>query len=290
MVNKLHVSRCALPGFLAACLVLSGAAMVAFREGSTKGAAYSYVQPDDATFGVWGLIYALQLVLVAAQLVAVHVAGLEEARAWLALNYVSNGLWLVVNGAANSRGGFSFWLAVVVLWLNLYSLVRAYVALGVDYTTPKHSLAAKLCLFLPVSCNLSWVVLAAVLNAVNTLYDPADASKVAVGGADFAIAVAGLACMLACYLAVTRLDAGYALVAVLYFWGLHRNQQPGASSPLRGSADLDSMAIACCVAVVLSYLLGLSLWICGASRDSGEERLLKGDERLGTIKGAYAAL
>jgi hypothetical protein len=278
MTNAIYCGRCGLPLALLAGFALNGLAFVLYRGETTKGVAYSYVQPDDFTFSIWGLIYLMHLAFVGAQCLTFKVNGLPLARSYMALNYVLSGLWLVVNGAANK--GFSYWLAVAVLFLNLFALVKIYLVLDIDYTDSRHSLVTRVCLCLPTSLNLSWVFLAAIVNLSNTLFDPDSTSPVTVGGPDFAIAVLGFATAVSIWLTVTRMDIGYAFVLVWACLGIHRNQQDETSdSPWKGSAELDTMAISCTVANLLAMVVGAALHIC-ASKTADKDMSKGAFERL----------
>lgn len=202
----------------------------------------------------------MQVIFVVVQCTEFNVPGLPAARSYMALNYLLSSSWLLVNGAATQ--GFSFWLAVIVLCLNLAVLAKAYSVLDIDYTSSHHSIITKLGLFLPVSLNLSWVFLAAIVNLSNTLYDPRVTSTVGIGGADWAIAIVGLATAIAGWLSLRRMDLGYGFVAVWAFLGIHRNQQEDGDGPWKGSPELDQMSVICCVVVVVAMIIGVALFIC----------------------------
>ncbi|CAK9070523.1 Metabotropic glutamate receptor-like protein E, partial [Durusdinium trenchii] len=268
MPLQVRVSPLGLGLAFVAQFVLSGVAFALYGDGTTRGFAYSYVQPDDKTFAVWSVIYVLQLLFVMHQCCLPKekrdAPRMVAARGWQAVNCLSAGSWLVANGAASK--GFSYWLAVVVLWVTVLSVYKTYHLLGVDYTARHVSSWDKLALFAPVSSNLSWVLLAGILNVSNTLYDTGDSSAVQVGSQDWAIAVVALATLVTCKLAVERLDFTYAAVTIWALLGIHRNQTQGTDSPLQPSGELETMAISCIVVVFGAAVLGLSLWLCGASQ------------------------
>jgi len=272
MVNHITVTPLALLGCFVANIAIGGAANAYYAEDTIRGASYSYVQPDNKSFAVWSLIYGLQLLTVVTQLVPGGDADerLAMARPWNALNLLSNSLWLVANGAANR--GLSFWLSVLVLWVNLLAVFRAYQALGVDYTCRRTSLSTKLSHHLALSCNLAWVVVAAVLDLCNTAFDPRSESRLVVGGPDFAIAVVALATILAAYLAVTRADYGYVGVTIWAFAGIYRNQQETRDSPLEPCQELADCAQICIVIVGLALALGGVLSCCGAASEGSAPR------------------
>jgi len=250
--------------------VISG---IAFRwwgkSGTTKGAGYSYCQPDAQTFSIWGLIYTLHAVLILRQFCGKETLG-GEAMAWLQFNYVTGGLWLFVNGAGVN--GFSYWLAVVVLWVNFYSLTRAYSLSEVDYTG-EGSFLAKAINFSAISFNIAWAGLAAVLNLSNTLYDAKSSSPVAIGGPDYAIAVVGLALAVGSYFILTRGDFGIAATLIWAFLGIHRNQLSSGQSPLVGNDNLSDMCLGSCVAIAVVYILGraLEFFFVGVAKFESED-------------------
>ncbi|GBG34913.1 Metabotropic glutamate receptor-like protein E [Hondaea fermentalgiana] len=249
------VSAAALALAFVAQFGLAGFAFAMYSDGTTKGASYSYVQPDDRTFSVWSMIYALHATVVGYELFyGYNVDGMEHARVWLVVNYIFSGAWLVANGAASH--GFSYWLAVVILFVTFYSLYNVHTLLNVDYTRSDVSFFTKATLFGAVSANLCWVTLAAVLNFANTLYDPSSQSTTQIGSADFAIAVVGFVTLLTVVLAVVRMDLYFAGVCIWALLGIHRNQSSQGSSPLPISTELDTMAISGCVAVTLAAILG----------------------------------
>ena len=267
MVNTITVSKFTLPLALVACFVISGIAGAMFKDGTIKAAAYSYVQPDAQTFSVWGLLYALQGVFVISQCCVGKVKGLKEARGWLALNYVGLGTWLFVNGAANA--GFSFWLAVANLWATVFALAKVYLLLNIDYTNNSVSWFVKLTIYTPISTLLSWITVAGIVNFSDTQFDPNSASNLVVGGADWAIAVCGVATALASYLALFRMDVGFSGILIWALLGIHRNQiKGGGDAPFTPSETLDTMSIGCVVFLSIVSVLGIVLHICGASSSS----------------------
>lgn len=270
MTLEVPVSAIGLVVAFVAQFGLSGFAFAKYSDGTTKGAAYSYVQPDDRTFAVWSIIYVLHAIAIATEVLSGYeVQNMASVRAWLALNYLSSGTWLVVNGAASQ--GFSHWLGVVVLFVTFFSLWNVYTLLDVDYTNPNVSLYTKLTLFGAVSANTCWVTLAAVLNLANTVYDPSNTSTTQVGSADFAIGVVGLVSLLTVCMVITRMDLFFAGVCVWALLGIHRNQLAGGNSPNPGSSDLDSTAIASIVVVVLAAVAGVVLYML--QKDASSSKL-----------------
>jgi hypothetical protein len=233
----------------AAMVALNGAAIANFDRGATDGYALSYVQPDGATFSVWGVIYVLLLLLV------LNSSKLyPDTRSYLVIAFLCNGLWLFCNGLAVVKG-LSYWLAVFVLLAYATCLVLAYASLRVDYT--RRSAWDRATLFAPVSANLSWVLLAALLNLANTLMDDrADFKKhenlTRVGGPDFAIGVLGLAALVSVVLAATKSDFVFSAVCVWALLGVARHQTPGSGFPHAPSPALKEFAERAALGVALS--------------------------------------
>jgi len=269
-------------------VVLNGLAATVLSDGATSNAEYSFVQPDPSTFSVWIVIFILQAVFVVAQFVGdlADVPGIEEARAWQLGNFATNGLWLVLNGLGSR--GFSWWLAVVDIALNLVCLVKLYTVLDVDYTRVDVSWKQKLAIYLSPSSNLPWVVLATLLNISNTLFDPTelDLVEAPIGGPDWAIAVVGLATVIAAFLALTRVDVVYVIITVWALSGIWRNQQPDTDAPWGAegvSANLELMTIICMAALGAAALTGVVALITIMVRrgSSGERKDSDADRGTG---------
>eukprot|EP00122_Pirum_gemmata_P020965 Pgem_evm2s19560 len=100
------------------CFGISGVAQKLFDQDKlTKGLAYSYLQPDDKSFSIWGLIYLFHALFVIRALTLKVFEEKDEykkATFYVLLNFVTNGTWLLVNGFAVS-GQLSYWLSVLVL-------------------------------------------------------------------------------------------------------------------------------------------------------------------------------
>jgi len=251
--------------------ILLNVLAAAFFEDTTGGSGYSYVQPDNSTFSVWGIIYSLHLVMIVYNQFFLkasdqeYINAIAPARWPLFFQFVTNGLWLIVNGAANS--GLSYWLAVVVLCINTFFLFTAYRRAKVDYTSDGWK--KNLTLNLPISCNLAWVVLASILNFSNTLYDKdyvemlskanPEAPAVSIGSADWAVAVCTLASVIAIYLSLTRLDIGYAAVVTWALWGIRRNQTTSENFPGEKDDVLANFALGCIVTNSVCVLVGIAI-------------------------------
>jgi len=272
MVVQVAVGGWCLPLGLFLNFAIGGLAGYLFKGDTTRGYAYSYLSPDNASFSIWGLIYALQFGLVVFHSCSTKLKGMADSRPYLFLNYLTNGTWLLVNGA--SHHGLSYYLAVVVLWLNLYSLYKVYFLLNVDYSAKVRGCCSgnwtKLTAFLAVSCNFAWVSIAAVLNLVNTVYDENSTAINRIGGPDFSIAALAVVTVIACHFVFTRLDIGIAGIVVWALLGIQRNQLPSSESPLEPSETLGVFATGCCVVVCLSYVMGLLVYSCSA-KPKGKE-------------------
>jgi len=252
-----------------------------FFEDTTGGSGYSYVQPDNSTFSVWGIIYSLHLVMIVYNQFFLkssdqeYVNAIEPARWPLFFQFVTNGLWLIVNGAANA--GLSYWVAVVVLAINTFFLFTAYRRAKVDYTCDGWK--KNLTLNLPISCNLAWVVLASILNFSNTLYDKdyvemlskanPNAPAVSIGSADWAMAVCTLASGIAIYLSLTRLDIGYISVVIWALWGIRRNQTTSENFPGEKDNVLANYALGCIVTNAVAVVVGIAVTLYYRSKERG---------------------
>lgn len=205
-------------------IALNAAAFVKYRKGATEGYAYSYLQPDDATFAAWGIIYALLTMLVFFQARRFDRTTLHA----LSSAFLLNGFWLIANGAA-VYDHLSYWLAVVVLLVYVSMLATAYDGAGVNYHSRTSCWSQKLGGFAPLSVNLAWVALAAVLNVTNTLADMRqDFSKhenrTKIGSPDWTIAMIGLTALKSMQLSFTRSDVFYAMGCAWAYLGVARNQ------------------------------------------------------------------
>jgi len=254
-------------------------ALSKFQRGATDGYALSYLQPDGQTFSVWGLIYALLLLLV---LFSSHILFSNSATA-VSASFLLNGLWLLANGFAVVEH-LSYWLAVFILISYAGVLALAYGWQAVDYQ--EGSLKDKITLFAPLSANLAWVVLASLLNLTNTLMDDRlDYTKhenlTRIGGPDWAMGVLGLASLIALCLACTKSDLVYSSVTVWALMGVARHQTAGSGFPHPASPVLKDFASNLGVALAVSSVLGVvarwtfSLW---TNRQAAGKAALGGDD------------
>ena len=239
----------------------NAAAVIKYDKAATDGYALSYVQPDGRTFGVWGIIYFLNFLLV------VRANELYPATAQaVGLGYCLNGLWLLANGAA-VVSGLSYWLAVWILVLYAGCLVWAYTSFEVDYM--ERPFNEKIMLFAPISANLSWVLLAALLNITNTLMDDRldftkHENRTRIGGPDWAIGVLGFACLLGIVVSVTRSDIVFPTITVWALLGVSRQQTAGSGFPHPMAATLkdfaDQASIGLFAIAILSVCLRWLAW------------------------------
>jgi len=243
--------------FMVGCNV---AAIAKYNRSATDGFAVSYAQPDAQTFSIWGVIYALLLLLVFRANALYPQAA--HAMAW---SFVFNGAWLLANGAAVVYD-LSYWLAVWILVLYAAALAVAYTMTSADYLAPRPWID-KLTLFAPISANLSWVVLACLLNLTNTIMDERvdftqHENHTRVGGPDWAMGILGLASLLSILNAWTRSDVVYSAVTVWALLGVSRAQTAGHGFPHVVNDALKQFADQAAVAVGVMSLLGVAVrWL-----------------------------
>lgn len=202
-------------------------------------AYYSYVSPAGPAFGIWSLIYCFNIIFVLGDCFGSPVPGMREARKYQALNFISNGGWLIANNIGN-------WFGVLVIFINFFSLFKAYQALEVDYYNSSLSVLTKLRTYVPVSMNWAWITVASVLNLSNTLYNPEADATVVIGGPDWAQAVVLLVMLVGAYISFTRLDLAHSFILSWALYWVRYNQGPHRSSPNVGDSKL---ADTCVVAI-----------------------------------------
>jgi len=180
-----------------------------------------------------------------------------EVRTMICTAFLLNGLWLITNGLAVVEN-VSYWSAVSVLVAYAVFLWMPYLLLEVDYKGP--SLVQKIVVYAPLSLNMAWVTLAALLNFSNTaMNSKLDFSKkenrTAIGGPDWAMGIFTLAGIIAAYLCIVRSDFVYGLGTIWALQGVVRHQTKGSGFPhpvsdkLRDFAQVSSIILAVCVVV-----------------------------------------
>lgn len=170
------------------------------------------IAPAGFTFSVWSVIYILILSYVIYQLLPSNHSNLflQKLAFWQILNFIFNGLWLLV--FANEQ----YWLGVFVIGANLYVLYRAYRLLGVGKR--KTSWPEKCFVHLAVSTNLSWVLVANLANFTLVLKANGFTAQ-----SDWAVAWVIFATCVAAFVAVTRADLAYGAVFVWACAGIAAN-------------------------------------------------------------------
>lgn len=120
MTLEVPVSAIGLVVAFVAQFGLSGFAFAKYSDGTTKGAAYSYVQPDDRTFAVWSIIYVLHAIAIATEVLSGYeVQNMASVRAWLALSKLkldrcyNDSLWI------DSMGLLHNWLCLRAMFCSV---------------------------------------------------------------------------------------------------------------------------------------------------------------------------
>lgn len=154
----------------------------------------------------------------------------------------------------------SYWAAVFVLFGYAFFLWHVYFVMYVDYR--ESNILDRITLLAPISLNLSWVTLAALLNFSNTAMDDRldftkKENRTAIGGPDWAIGVFLLASVIAGYLAVLKSDFVYALGTIWALQGVKRQQTTGSEFPHPISVKVFDAANA--LTVVLAFAVVIAL-------------------------------
>jgi len=263
---------------------------------TTAGFAYSYLQPNNATFAIWAVIYTYQAIFLVVQLVMPSIRDdirVKRARPALCAYYLLNGAWLLTNAAANDgRWWSSYWTTVIVLWS-----LTAYLGFGVYYyvstqnpelirspneyykkfdtwdddndwserfyvwKSKKHMMFRLLAQY-PISVNLAWVVLASILNLSNTVFKFPElgTNPVQVGSPDWATGIAVLATIIGLHFSYTRQDVVYNLALIWALNGIKNNQSSQDTTSMPAGQPVDSdlaqAATLCMVLAALGILVG----------------------------------
>jgi len=260
---KISVSKGALALSLVTCFALSVFAQKTFGSGTVEGLPMSYLQPDAPTFAIWSLIYAGYVTSTVAQFFQEDSSELRNARPWMALNYLTNGLWLCLQGLG-SRKDFSFWLATFDIILNGIAVLTTYRALGIDYSRQDVKGSIKITQWLPISLNAMWILLANLVNFSNILFElngQNTSNRVVIGGSDWAIGCVFLASLISVWASLTRVDLGVAFIAIWALFGIYRRQTGDLSYPY---SDQLVLATEICIAISIGgALLGLGAFASG---------------------------
>jgi hypothetical protein len=268
---------------------MNGLAVAKFERGATDGYAFSYVQPDGHTFGIWGMIYTLLALLC---LNADRV--FPEARTTICTAFLLNGLWLIMNGLAVEEG-WSYWAAVSVLVLCAAFLWMTYSGLAVNYRGS--TLMERIVVYAPLSLNLAWVTLAAALDFSNTaMNDKLDFSKkenrTAIGGPDWAMGILVFASLLAGYLAIVKSDVVYCLGTVWALQGVVRQQTQGSGFPHPISARVHDMAHTLSIVLAVCVVVGFTRMFFSRpySKASRKFRVVRDDPVVDELKARFMPL
>lgn len=268
--------------FMVICNIVAG---VQFQDAATDGYAYSYLQPNNTTFSVWGLIYCLQILFLFAQTCIPHIRDHPQvinARPGIIACFLLNASWLIVNGMANEDYLLSYWSAVsvlianvVYLYFGVYRVVTKNYGINDDnedndwserffiWKSKRHALYRLLVIY-PFSTNLAWIVLASILNLTNTVfnYEYLQKQPTAVGGPDYAIGIAVAASIIAVHFTVTNNDLGYGLVVIWALNGIRNNQtqeisdMPSEQPQSQKLADAASFGmVIVSLGIVLGYII-----------------------------------
>jgi len=296
-------------GFIAQIImnVLAGENFGSFGGQSNRQIAEeqpTFITPDGLTFSVWSIIYLFQGLFSIYQVIPCFQnshAGVSRARFWVVVLYILNCLWLPV---------FSYklyWLAFLLMLLMDVSLVMIYRIMKINYgaidraqdadmllpsvvleddagTQDRlngsenksgmllHPWPVKLLCFVGFSTNISWLVVASVVNflvatgtsgfhqAYTTLRpSPLNATVMTPtvtyvnGNPDFVVMAVCLVALIACVLAVRNCDIPYALVAMWALGGVNRAQ--GSNAPNGFPEEAMSKAIADWAAAMIFVVL-----------------------------------
>jgi len=253
---------------------------------------------------VWSIIYLFQGLFSIYQVIPCFQnshAGVSRARFWVVVLYVLNCVWLVV---------FSYklyWLALLLMLAMDVSLVMIYRMMNINYGAVDltqdtsmllpsvvleddavtqdrlngsdnksgmllHPWPVKLLCFVGFSTNISWLVVASVVNflvatgtsgfhqAYTTLRpSPLNATVMTPtvtyvnGNPDFVVMAVCLVALIACVLAVRNCDIPYALVAMWALGGVNRAQ--GSNAPNGFPEEAMSKAIADWAAAMIFVVL-----------------------------------
>eukprot|EP00455_Lapot_gusevi_P044368 TRINITY_DN5531_c0_g1_i4.p1 TRINITY_DN5531_c0_g1~~TRINITY_DN5531_c0_g1_i4.p1 ORF type:complete len:293 (-),score=77.94 TRINITY_DN5531_c0_g1_i4:87-905(-) len=202
--------------FLVIINILSNAAP--FNGRTTRDVVNQYptcIKPDGFTFSVWGVIYFFEGLFTLYQLLPStrELPFLRAMGPWAILNFILNPLWLM------TWPYDAFWVSQVVISMNLYCLYRIYLILDVAQKHPQFTLRETVCVKIGFSCNVSWIVVANLANITTTLRHEGY-----VPPSDWACAWLIVAITLAVYVACSRADISYCLVAIWALLGIAREQ------------------------------------------------------------------
>eukprot|EP00401_Gymnodinium_catenatum_P018338 CAMPEP_0117516502 /NCGR_PEP_ID=MMETSP0784-20121206/31128_1 /TAXON_ID=39447 /ORGANISM="" /LENGTH=284 /DNA_ID=CAMNT_0005312351 /DNA_START=55 /DNA_END=909 /DNA_ORIENTATION=- len=242
----------------------------------------TYVTPDGQTFAVWGLIYTLLTVLVAAQfcpsddaseLLAqkCKLTGLD-VRQRLTVAFLLNAVWLPFYVQTY------FWVALAIIVVYLAFLASTFTDLN---TTTAASCFDWLAYAAPVATNASWVLVATFANVFTCFRRAGWVDQYGVGGTvPAAIAVVLLVNAIAWVVACVSRSVMWPLVAAWALFGINRMQTiPNADSfpPQAMNEYLAVAALGCAVASLVAAAVALAIIAFRRthreSADSGEESI-----------------
>merc|ERR1719201_596293 len=257
-------------------------------------------------------------------------SGVSRSRAWVVVLYGTNCLWLVV--FSHKRYWLAFWLMLImdVSLVMIYRMMKInYGAVDLaqsasmllpsvviedkEHTLERlsgsdkfsgmliHPWPVKLLCFVGFSANLSWLVVASMVNLLVAtgpdgwhkdftmhIETPVNSSGVPAvtyvnGSPDFAIMAVCLAAAIACALAIRNSDIPYAMVTIWALWGVNRAQ--GSKAPegfpevAMNKAIVDWTAGMICV-VLFAIVIGLVKTIIESVNASKAEAKSRADSEI----------
>lgn len=207
-----------------------------------SGSNQTPITPAGFAFSVWGLIYTFVGIFVVYQAFPSNRNNVlipPVLAFWVPLSFICNGLWLIcwpLDG---------WWTSIPVIGLYLYALVNIYWIFDeVERTHGDFSIKDRVLLRLGFSFNISWVLVANLLNFSVVLVHYGVSLN-----ADWGIAWILFATTVCVYVLWTRFDIGYASILI---WALI-----AIASKQHGSVATWSYAMI--GVIVFAYLSGLLL-------------------------------
>ena len=317
--------------------ILAGESFGSFGGESNKQISEeqpTFLTPDGLTFSVWFIIYLFQGLFSIYQIIPCFQnshPGVSRSRAWVVVLYGTNCLWLVV---------FSYKLYWLAFWLMLVmdvSLIMIYRMMKINYGAidltqdadmflPSailedkehtenrlsrsrnnrsgmllHPWPVKVLCFVGFSANLSWLVVASMVNLLvaaghdgyhkqftTFIQSPVNSSMIPTvtyvnGSPDFAIMAVCLAAVIACALAIRNSDIPFAMVTIWALWGVNRAQGSKAPEGFPEVAMNKSIAdwtAGMIVVVLIAIVIGLVKTIIESVNASKAEAKSRADSEI----------
>jgi len=170
----------------------------------------TYLDPQPWTYYVWILIFLFQLFFVIYQASPSNLENedLDVVSLYLMFNFLLNGGYTLIVGY-----GY-LWTGFVVLATDLYVLYQAYQLMQIGLRNDVFPMT-KLCEHIPVSLNISWIVIVVVIGFSQVC--EANGWK---STQDFAIANIVVTAVISMSVGLTRADLAYALVTIWAYVGI----------------------------------------------------------------------